>query len=162
MKTHEFLALLRQHSAKELIFEYLPNKHAGANYHITEVKNTHIEAVDCGGRADAWNETIVQLWESPTEKDKTRYLSAFKASSIFNRVHSIKPMDQEAEIKFEYGNASFHTAQLFVNDFQITGQTLIIKLGVLPTLCKAEEICGVTSDQEAVKAGCCNPTSGCC
>ena len=162
MKTHEFLALLREHSAKELIFEYLPNKHVGANYHITEVKNTHIEAVDCGGRADSWNETIVQLWESPTEKDKTHYLSAFKALSIFNKVHSIKPMDTEAEIKFEYGNARFHTAQLFVNDSQITGKTLIIKLGVLPTLCKANEICGVASEQEEVKEGCCSPASGCC
>ena len=35
-----------------------------------------------------------------------------------------------AEVKIEYGNATFHAAQLFVDDFEIRGSNLIIKLSV--------------------------------
>ena len=65
MKTQEFLDLLKSHQDKSLLFEYTAGQMVGANYHITEVKHTTIESVDCGGRMDAWNETVIQLWESP-------------------------------------------------------------------------------------------------
>jgi len=88
-----------------------------ANYHITEVKNTSIESVDCGAGTDAWNETIIQLWESPEELGKTEFMSAFKALGILNKVDKMRAMDRHAEVKFEYSNDQFHTAQLFVDDY---------------------------------------------
>ena len=42
----------------------------------------------------------------------------------------MKPYDFESEVKFEYSNATFNTAQLFVNDFEILDNNLIIKLAV--------------------------------
>ncbi len=71
----------------------------GANYHLTEVKNITVDSVDCGAGTDFWKETIVQLWESPSELDKTRYMSVSKALQILNRVNGIKPMELEAELK---------------------------------------------------------------
>ncbi len=162
MKTNEFLTLLEDNRTNDLVFEYHPGQLVGANYHITEVKNTRIEAVDCGGQSDAWNETVVQLWENPSEKTKTAYLSTFKALGILKKVHSIKPIDQNAEIKFEYGNPDFHTAQLFVNGYELLDNRILIKLSVQRTLCKAEEVCGATSALELEKAGGCDPNSGCC
>ena len=70
MKTQEFLNVLKENKSKALLFEYQENKFVDTNYHITEVKNTAIHSVDCGGRADQWNETVIQLWESPKEKGK--------------------------------------------------------------------------------------------
>lgn len=162
MKTSEFLELLRTHSSKALLFEYAPGKRIGANYHITEVKNLQIESVDCGGQVDAWPETIVQLWENPAESGKQSYLSAFKAKAILDRVHSIKPMDRDAVLRFEYGNPSFHTAQLYVKSTQTEGNALVISLHSSPTLCKAEEACGVTKTTEPALSGCCDQSSGCC
>ncbi|MGB5646315.1 DUF6428 family protein [Muriicola sp.] len=162
MKTKEFLSILKEQGKKELIFEFLPGQMVGANYHITEVKNTHIDAVDCGGRADAWNETVVQLWESPSEKDKTNFLLASKALSILDRVNSMRPMDQEAIIRFEYGNDSFHTAQLFVKDTLVKEDALVISLSIAPTACKAEELCGVSVDTQKELATSCSPGAGCC
>ena len=161
MKTLEFLELLEANKSKSLLFEYTPGKLVGANYHITEVKNISIDSVDCGAGTDSWNETVIQLWESPSEIGKTEFMTAFKASGILNKVDRMRSMDKDAELKFEYSNDHFHTAQLFVNDFSFTHENLIINLGVKKTDCKAKETCGVPIEVES-EGGCCAPGSGCC
>ncbi|MGX1931350.1 DUF6428 family protein [Flagellimonas sp. 2504JD4-2] len=165
MNTSEFLSLLKQHQDKSLLFEYTPDKLVGANYHITEVKNITIDAIDCGAQTDFWKETIVQLWESPLEIGKTEYMSVHKALAILNKVDRVKPMTSEAEVKFEYSNADFHTAQLFVDDYTLDADSLTFKLSVQKTDCKAKETCGVTEkvNGEMAEAGAgCDPSGGCC
>ena len=162
MKTKEFLKIIENHLEKDLIFEYAPTKWVGANYHITEVKNTTIDSVDCGGRSDAWQETVIQLWESPTEIDKRTYMKAQKAFEIFNRVDSIRPLLYETLIKFEYGNSSFHTAQLNVSGFHILENKLVFKLHTYHTDCKAKSECLPTNKVVQQANECCVPTSGCC
>ncbi len=156
MKTQELFNVLKEHQDKALMFEYAPNLLVGANYHITEVKHISIDSVDCGAKTDAWKETIVQLWESPSELGKRDYMKVDKALEIFERVGEMKPYVLEAELKFEYSNATFHTAQLFVNDFEIRNDNLIIKLAVEKTDCKAKSEC-CTPEKEAVVAetACC-------
>lgn len=162
MKTKEFLNNLELHLDKELIFEYAPTKWVGANYHITEIKNTSIDAVDCGGRSDSWKETVVQLWESPKEKGNRTYLKVQKAFDIFKRVHDIKPLLLDAFIKFEYGNETFHTAQLEASDVVIQGNQLIVKLHSYKTDCKAKELCVHVEKVLEKTSNCCDPASGCC
>lgn len=162
MKTQEFFSVLLQNKSKSLLFEYKPNALVGANYHITEVKHIAINSVDCGAQTDSWNETIIQLWESPSEKDKTTYMSADKAFEILEKVGTKKSYDLNAEVKFEYSNASFHTAQLFVNDFEIVENKVIVKLAIEKTDCKAKELCGVPEKEVEKTESCCSPSSGCC
>ena len=169
MKTQEFLDLLSKHSNKALLFEYTPNQFVDASYHITEVKHITVDAVDCGAQTDAWKETIIQLWESPLEKGKTEYMTVLKAQGILNKVGRMKPYTNDAEVKIEYSNATFHTAQLFINDFVTQDNKLIIKLAIEKTDCKAKSICGVPETVvnvaenivESVEA-CCTPESSCC
>lgn len=163
MKTEQFLLLLSEHQSKSLLFEYAPKKLVAANYHITEIKHITVDSVDCGAQTDSWKETIIQLWESPSEIGKTEFMSSYKALGILKKVGTIKPYDLESEVKFEYSNPSFHTAQLFVNDFEIQGNQLILQLAVEKTDCKAKDLCGVpesvsTSENEP----CCSPDGNCC
>ncbi len=165
MKTQELFNILKEHQDKYLLFEYSPNRLIGANYHITEVKHISIDSVDCGAQTDAWKETIIQLWESPSELAKTEYLSSFKALGILNKVGNMKPYNFDSEVKFEYSNATFHTAQLFVNDFEIQGNNLIIKLAIEKTDCKAKTACGVVEKVKEVVVSdelCCSPDGNCC
>jgi len=161
MQTKEFLSILEEHKNKSLVFEYSPGKLVPANYHITEVKNTSIESVDCGAGTDAWKETIVQLWESPEEIGKTVYMTAFKGLGILNKVDSMRKMERDAELKIEYSNAHFHTAQLFVSDYLYNANELRFVLAVEKTDCKAKEACGVPAEA-SVTEGSCAPGSGCC
>lgn len=161
MKTSELFDVLQSHQEKALLFEYAPNLLVGANYHITEVKHIKIDSVDCGSGTDSWNETIIQLWESPEEIGKTAFMKVSKALAILEKVGQMKAYDLEAEVKFEYSNVNFHTAQLFVTGFEIKNENLMIKLAVNPTDCKAKETCGVESAEE-VNENACAPGSGCC
>ncbi len=165
MKTQELFSVLEQNKDLSLLFEYAPNSLVGANYHITEVKHVSIDSVDCGSQTDTWKETIIQLWESPNEIDKTEYMSVYKAMAILKKVGTMKPYELNAEVKFEYSNATFNTAQLFVNDFEIRDNDLIIKLAVEKTDCKAKSTCGVSEEKELVSANeepCCSPDGNCC
>lgn len=167
MKTQELLNLLQTHQNKSLLFEYAPNLLVGANYHITEVKHVSIDSVDCGAGTDDWKETVIQLWESPKELNKRDYMVTTKALSILNRVGGMKPYTLDAEVKFEYSNSTFHTAQLFVNDYEIDGNNLIVKLGVEKTDCKAKSTSEVTEQKEALVLAdgdepCCSPEGNCC
>ncbi|TYA74413.1 DUF6428 family protein [Seonamhaeicola marinus] len=165
MKTQDLFKVLEQYTDKSLLFEYATNLLVGANYHITEVKHMAIDSVDCGSNKESWNETIIQLWESPKELGKTEFMSVEKALSILKKVGSMKPYDFESEVKFEYSNATFHTAQLFVNDFEIQNNNLIFKLAVQKTDCKAKETCGVPVKNERVLTSdepCCSPDGNCC
>lgn len=162
MKTQEFLELLELNKDKNLQFEYKQGQFVAPNYHITEIKNIIINSVDCGAGTDYWKETIIQLWESPNEKDDEGVMSTFKALGILKKVDRIKTMTKEAEVKFEYSNKGFHTAQLFVNDYEIQDNDLVVKLAVQKTDCKAKEACGVPIAAEANETACCSPESGCC
>jgi len=165
MKTKELFEILQAHPDKSLLFEYRSNDFVGANYHITEVKHVSIDAIDCGANADAWKETIIQLWESPTEKGKTEYMSVYKALSILNKVGTMKAYDLDSEVKFEYSNHTFHTAQLFVKDFEIKDQNLIFKLAIEKTDCKAKSDCGVVEKVKEIVMSdepCCSPDGNCC
>ena len=162
MKTNEFLSLLQENPNKSLLFEYKNGYYIAANYHITEVKNISIDAVDCGANTDFWKETIIQLWESPLEKDKREYMTTNKAMGILNKVDKLKPMERDVEVKFEYSNPNFHKAQLFVNGFDLEENKIIMRLGVEQTDCKAKETCGVPTETTIKEEACCSPDSGCC
>lgn len=163
MTTAELLTLLETHAGKSLLFEYRPNAYVGANYHITEVKNVTVDAVDCGAGTDFWKETVIQLYESPEEIGKTTFMLAGKALDILMRVDRIKPMQRGVTVKWEYSNAHFHTAQLFVNDFSVGQDQLILRLGVEKTDCKAKESCAPQPLENVVDGGStCAPGSGCC
>ena len=156
------MAFLANNKDKELVFDYSEGRLVGANYHITEVKHITIDSVDCGARSDAWKETVIQLWESPKEAGKTNFMTAFKALGILSKVARIKPFSDAAEIRFEYGNDHFHTAQLYVRDVVQLNDRLLIKLSVAPVACKASEICGVPAEEAVSMASECHPASGCC
>ena len=166
MKTKEFFQLLEANKDTSLLFEYAPNQLVGANYHITEVKHIKIDSVDCGANEDSWNETIIQLWESPSELGKTEFMSTYKALSILNKVGKMKAYDLEAEVKFEYSNSLFHTAQLFVNDAVIQNNNLLISLAIEKTDCKAKDTSGVpelvAAEVSETGDACCSPGGGCC
>lgn len=163
MNTQTFLNTLNENKGKNLLFEYAPNQLVAANYHITEVKHISVDSVDCGSGTDAWNETIVQLWESPKEIGKRDFMKVHKALAILEKVGQIKEYTLNAEIKIEYSNATFHTAQLFIEEIVSKENDLIVKLNIYKTDCKANELCGITEkDEVKVETACCAPSSGCC
>jgi hypothetical protein len=152
MKTQQFLELLTQNEANELIFEFQEGQFIPKAYHITEVKNVHIESVDCGGRPDEYFQTVVQLWHDGKEETET-FMTAKTAAKIFDTVNKIKPLKLDTPIFFEWGDANTRTSVYEVNAVHILGNQLIVKTFVPPTACKPKyelELAG-----ECCGTGCC-------
>lgn len=73
----ELKDLLDANRGKQLIIEYTAGAYTDPDFHITEIKKCAIEAVNCGGGVEYWNESIIQLWENPyaTTNDRALILS---------------------------------------------------------------------------------------
>lgn len=158
MLTKNFLELLEQNPGKELIFEYQDQLHIPKAYHITEVKNVHIDAVDCGGRPSEYYQTIVQLWVSGTEQ-ADRHMLTEKALKIFNTVERIKPIRKETPIFFEWGHGDLATSVYEIEAVSEAEHSIKIKMTVPPTVCKPIFELEL---QEQNGNGNCGPGSGCC
>ncbi len=161
MTTQEFIELLKAHPGHPLSFEYRAGQRLRPDYHITEVKNVRVEATDCGGRSDAWQETVIQLWESPEEDPGARQITGRKALGILDRVARSQPLFTADTVRFEYGNAGFHTSQLHVTDASVEEGQLVVRLSPEATQCKASELCGLPAETPN-EVSACLPGSGCC
>ncbi|EDM45544.1 hypothetical protein SCB49_07042 [unidentified eubacterium SCB49] len=162
MKTSELFTLLKDNDNKALLFGYNNTALVAQNYHITEVKHTAIKAVDCGGKMDEWNETIIQLLEPETYNGEAA-MSCFKAAGILNKVGKMAAYDMNATVKFEYGNANYHTAHLPVEQVLVGETKIIIQLGTDTTQCKAPDTCGLPLEKATTNTeNTCTPGGGCC
>ena len=161
MKTKEFIHILEKNQNKELVFEYQLQKLIGANYHLTEVKNVHFSTVDCGGNPNEWKETQIQLWESPSEIGKTNYLTTSKASQIIKKVDSIQPLWLNTEVKIEFGNETFHTSVLKIQNYIASETRVTFQLFEEKTLCKAPS---TNTQKETTATSCCGTKTetSCC
>jgi hypothetical protein len=90
MNTQEFLSRLESLPNQPLIFDYGDGT-IKPGYHVTEVMNVTYESMDCGGQANFWRETIVQLM-GPSIKDKSEYMTTQKFLSIYKKVAASVPI----------------------------------------------------------------------
>src|SRR5205823_1437954 len=82
----------------------------------TEIKAASFETVDCGGKTNRWNETILQLWV-PEDAEDT-YMKSDKFLRIYDKVRRLVPVDEEAEIRIEYGDENFFPAPYHTSNWR--------------------------------------------
>ncbi len=158
MTTHEFMQLLKTNGKRELRFLFQNGKGLPAGYHFTEVKNVRVESVDCGGAADTWTETVIQLW-LPSAVSEDRAMQASKALDILKKVNTIRPMDSQAPCRFEAEESGL-TAIYDVDRAEVNSKGVMVYLTSQKTQCKAQRrdatACG-GSAKEASESACCGP-----
>jgi hypothetical protein len=156
MTTEQFIATLRKSPADRLVFVNEAGDVIHAGYHLTEIKAAHFDTVDCGGQTNQWNETIAQLWV-PAEADDD-YMTAGKFLSIFDRVTAMIPLNQEAEIRLEYGDENFFPSLYHVESVKSEAGTTRVLLAPPETTCKARD----RRIREVETAACCQPVEATC
>src|SRR2546421_11326825 len=109
MTTQEFIAQLRRHPDKELVFVNADGDAIHGGYHLTEIKAAKFDTVDCGGQKNRWEETIMQLWV-PEKESNEEFMTAEKVLRIYEKVNRIIDVDLFAEGRFEYGGEKFFSS----------------------------------------------------
>lgn len=162
--TSTLLDTLRAQPQLPLEFHLHGEVLVGPGYHVTEVKAVTIEAVDCGGRADAWRETVIQLKDGSPQEAREGFLTTRKFLGIYDRVAQSVPVRGEAEVRFEYGNSTLPAMQYHVTHVEPRGEQVIVHLRTPGVQCKAAAACGqpASTAQPVEAAGGCTPASGCC
>lgn len=167
MRYAELLAALQEHRSKELIFEFAHGS-IRRDYHITEVLSSVVQAIDCGGAVDNWNEVVLQLLE-PRHREGERYMEANKALGILEKSSKLIDLHGDAKLFLEYKAQNSLAAQRFtVSGIEVKEGRLIVEIEGATTQCKAvsknPSVSGETSsccassrdaDGSAVKIACC-------
>ena len=135
MKTNEFISELRRTPENQLVFVDGNGHAVHTGYHLTELKAASLDTVDCGGQANQWQETIVQLWV-PANPDND-YMSANKFLKIFDKVGGMIPLNFNAAIRVEYGDKNFFQSTYDVRSITHAEDVTRVLLQAPQTTCKA-------------------------
>lgn len=147
MTTQDFIAQLQNVSDKPLVFVNPEGDTIHTGYHLTEIKAAKFDTVDCGGKKNRWNETIMQLWVPPNEPLQ-EFMTAGRFLSIYERVSQMIDVDSQAEVRFEYGDENFFPSNYHVKSVTEAPEALRVELRPPQTTCKAR-------DRSAAGATCC-------
>jgi len=137
MKTRDFIAAIRRSPEKQLLFENADGALVRLGYHLTEIKATVYDTVDCGGQNNRWNENIFQLWVP--EDPANNYLKADKFVRIYDKVRGLVSLDEESEVRIEYGDENFFPTTYHVADFTETDDSFRFHLEPPSMTCKARD-----------------------
>lgn len=135
--TARFLDTVRTAPPLPLEFRLNGQTLVPAGYHVTEVKAVTIESMDCGGKANAWKETVVQLMDGTSDEAKEGFMTTEKFLSIYDRVAARIPVHREAEIRFEYGNVNNPAMQYHLMNVDVHQERVVVELGLPGVMCKA-------------------------
>jgi len=144
MKVQYFINTLKLNPGKVLSYQFKGRFTVASHAHITEIKQQSIRSVDCGGRQNAWSETVMQWWTVAFEDDGHR-VSSTKTLEIFERVNQINPIDMTTDLLLEYGDKTLGVAQYSLNLSSIDSDTIYFELTGMQTQCKASSTCGTNT-----------------
>ena len=154
MITQMFLDTLSQYPEKALVFELSERKHVQPGYHVTEVMSLTYDTVDCGGVVNHWRETVVQLKE-PGAKDVPTFMTAGKFLGIYARVAPKVPIQQDAALRVEYGDAEQPAVHYHIDSIQLQDEQLHVVLTAPGVTCKANDRLAMATPSGQPRQNCC-------
>lgn len=157
MKVNKFLQILSENTSKAVLFEYQQDDFVPRGYHLTEVKKVFTDGMDCGGNGFEEKHTSIQLWSPQINKDNT-YMTADKMLKIIKQVDKIKPLWQETDVYFEYGNKRVPTSSFSIQNHIIEEDQIIFRMYVQATACRPLQL----KQLKSKASNCCNTSATCC
>ncbi|GHG10105.1 hypothetical protein GCM10017783_23260 [Deinococcus piscis] len=142
--TASFLETLCRAPAVPLEFRLNGNTLVPAGYHVTEIKAVTVDSVDCGGRKNAWQGTVVQLMDGTPAEARQGFMLTQKFLDIYDRVSGQIPVQDAAVLRFEYGNLSTPAMQYHFMGVEVQAARVVAEVQPPGVMCKAT---GVSSTQ---------------
>ena len=138
ISTAGLLNQLAPYNSHRLVFSY-EGRNVLPGYHVTEVKDCHFEALDCGANPEAWRETFIQLWDVPGEDGRTTYMPVSKFSAIMRKVGYLVAFDSTAKLTFEVSDG-IGAIQLYrAQSISVDGDQVKVALSRRPASCKPRD-----------------------
>jgi hypothetical protein len=160
--TRTLLDALAPHRDKALTFFY-DGREIQSGFHVTEVKSGRFDALDCGANAEAWTETFIQLWDVPSEPERSR-MPVWKFLAIMKKVANEVPFDPESKLTFEVSDPDNAIRLFGLFGLDVDDESARVSLKRRPASCKPRD--RWLEQEKLEKAPCCgpqaNPGTPCC
>jgi hypothetical protein len=135
VSAQSLLGTLAGHKEKKLVFAY-EGRDVRPSYHVTEVKTGSFRALDCGAKAERWNETFIQLWD--IEEESRGYMPVSKFLAIIGKVGEAVGFDADAKLTFELSDG-VRPMQIYRAERIDVGDVVRVTLSARPASCKPRD-----------------------
>ncbi|MDZ7802194.1 MAG: DUF6428 family protein [Trueperaceae bacterium] len=159
MTTQDFLSALRNQPDASLHF-VTDDWTVPPGYHVTEFKSVRVHSVDCGGRTNAWNETVLQV--VPPAEPEAHAMTAEKFMGIYRQVAGAVPLEPDAPVRVETGRPGNAAISYLVQGVtRDAAGGLRVRLEAPGVACKAidRSVGDLPVAQPASAGGCCGPAA---
>lgn len=137
MTTREFLDRLAPH-AELLLTWWADGAAVPAGYHVTEIKSAAVRAMDCGGRAARWHETVLQVLP-PVAPSGEAPMKVAKFLSIFGRVAAGVPIEEDAHVRVEHGALGRPAVGYLIEEIGVGPHGVEVRLAPPVVACKGAD-----------------------
>lgn len=163
MKLSSFIKHLEEVDQKDITFEFNGNE-IQRDYHLTEVMKAGVEAINCGGKIESWNETVLQLVE-PSVENTDRTMPVSKFMGILNRSMGSIDFDTNSKVILEFQHKGKKSLQRYsITDMILEETKLVVETSGEYTQCKALKDKKSSFESPKIKeVNCCAPhVTSCC
>lgn len=126
-------------------------------YHVTEVKAGSYSTLDCGGKPDSWQETVLQVEDIPAEGDKPM-LTVGKFRRILAQVDHKVRLAFDSRLTIEIGRPGEAMGVYDVAGVGMEEGAAVMRLAPRAAICKPRH----RAETAAVAACCGGRSSDCC
>jgi hypothetical protein len=155
----ELKQLLADHSGHYFRISLPEGGAVPVSFHVTEVGRVQKTFLDCGGTLRESLTCQLQIWVG---EDYEHRIETGKMAAILSKARAYLP-DESIPVEVEYEDRVI--SQYTIEDHELTGDAVVLKLAHKHTACLAPELCGLPPLPGAGKikspSACCGP-QGCC
>ena len=159
MKLSQLKSLLSQHSDRYFRLQLPDGSAVPISFHVTEVGRVHKTFLDCGGTLRESVTCQLQVWVG---EDYQHRIETGKMAAILEKAKAYLP-DEEIPVEIEYEDQVI--SQYTIEEHELTGEAVVLRLSHKHTECLAPELCGLPTINRLPSIGgkspCCGP-AGCC
>ncbi len=137
MTTREFLDQITPHDQRPLRWR-AGDAFVPGGYHVTEIKATQVRAMDCGGAAARWDETVLQILPPAVAGDEPS-MTVAKFMAIFTRVATAVPLADGGHVRVEYGAIGQPAVGYLVDGIEAGAQGVEVRLAPPTVACKGAD-----------------------
>ena len=131
-------------------------------YHVTEIKSAQLSALDCGGKADSWTETILQVEDLPASNGSS-FMTVGKFDSILGRVEQALALAPSSRVTIEISRSAEAMQVFDIAGIDASPERLTLALAPRPAICKPRHRtldADRPSTDRASATSCCQPSTG--
>lgn len=134
-------------------------------YHITEIKSSVVNSLDCGQGTDQWRELVIQLLDG-NAKNANSYMQSTKMLSILEKALKTVPSDAHTQLYFEFSPGNAQLSKSRISAIEVKNHSITVSLFASIAQCKPYQRALAAGNVASTAKGCCAPspvsTGSCC